>query len=109
MQETGKGFGDSQSTALVLLNTRNISGYKSVQEMLKPDDKTKWGNQFAFLHVAVPELVHDQSSDPLEFVAQAQKIIKRKRESLAVYLTGQSLETIRKFRGPEVCEYLCQC
>lgn len=101
MQETGKGFGDSQSTALVLLNTRNISGYKSVQEMLKPDDKTKWGNQFAFLHVAVPELVHDQSSDPLEFVAQAQKIIKRKRESLAVYLTGQSLETIRKFRGPE--------
>lgn len=100
IQATGKGFGNSESTALVLLNTRNINGYKSLDEMVKADSETKWGNQFAFLHVTLPELV-DDISNPLEFISEAQKVIKRKRNSLAVYLTGQSLEIIRKCAGPE--------
>uniref|UniRef100_A0A803NCJ9 Diacylglycerol O-acyltransferase n=2 Tax=Chenopodium quinoa TaxID=63459 RepID=A0A803NCJ9_CHEQI len=100
MQSTGKGFSNSESTALVLLNTRNINGYKSVDEMVKADSDSKWGNQFAFMHVALPELINN-SSNPLEFISEAQKIIKRKRNSLAVYLTGQSLELLRKCRGPE--------
>lgn len=102
MQATGKEFSNSETTALVLLNTRNIDGYKSIKEMLKTDSNTKWGNQFAFLHVGLPSLVNDQSLNPLTFISQAQKIIKRKRNSLAVYLTGQSLELLRKCRGPEV-------
>ncbi|KNA25924.1 hypothetical protein SOVF_002160 [Spinacia oleracea] len=101
MEAAGKGFGTSETTALVLLNTRNINGYKSIQDMVKTHSETKWGNQFAFLHVALPELFNDKSSKPLEFISEAQKIIKRKRNSLAVYLTGQSLEFLRKYRGPE--------
>ncbi|XP_057527343.1 wax ester synthase/diacylglycerol acyltransferase 4-like [Amaranthus tricolor] len=101
MQATGKEFSNSETTALVLLNTRNIDGYKSIKEMLKNDSNTKWGNQFAFLHVGLPSLVNDQSFNPLTFISQAQKTIKRKRNSLAVYLTGQSLEFLRKCRGPE--------
>ncbi|KAL9243807.1 hypothetical protein vseg_017649 [Gypsophila vaccaria] len=107
MQATGKQFGNSQSTALVLLNTRNINGYKSLEDMLKPDSRTKWGNQFAFLHVGLPELSDDTSSDFLEFVTEAQEVIHRNKNSLAVYLTGQSLETIRKCKGPEAAaEYI---
>ncbi|KAK9689867.1 hypothetical protein RND81_09G087200 [Saponaria officinalis] len=107
MQANGKHFSNSKSTALVLLNTRNINGYKSLDEMVKPDTRTKWGNQFAFLHVGLPELSDDASLDPLEFISEAQEIIQRNRNSLAVYLTGQSLETIRKCKGPEAAaEYI---
>lgn len=101
MQATGKEFYNSESTALLLLNTRNINGYKSIDDMVKSNSETKWGNQFAFLHVALPELSNDKSSNPLKFISEAQTIIQGKRNSLAVYLTGQSLEIIRKYRGPE--------
>lgn len=102
MQATGRDFCNSESTALVLLNTRNIDGYKSIHEMVKNDSETKWGNQFAFMHVALPALIDNKSSTPLEFISEAKEIIKRKKNSLGVYLTGQSLELIRKCRGPEV-------
>ncbi|XP_058218752.1 wax ester synthase/diacylglycerol acyltransferase 4-like [Rhododendron vialii] len=103
MQETGQDHSTkSNSTALVLLNTRNISGYKSVEEMVKPDPNTKWGNQFGFIHVSIPELM--KAADeiyPIKFVFEAQEIIKRKKNSAAVFLTGKLLETLRKYRGPE--------
>nr|XP_016492975.1 PREDICTED: O-acyltransferase WSD1-like [Nicotiana tabacum] len=94
---------NANSTALVLLNTRNIAGYKSVKEMLQPSNESKWGNQFAFLHVSVPKLDKgESSSNPLSFVSKAQDVIKRKRNSAAVILTGKLLDTLQKYRGPEV-------
>ncbi|KAJ6371700.1 hypothetical protein OIU77_002089 [Salix suchowensis] len=101
MQTADDKSTDAQSTALVLLNTRTISGYRSVKEMIKPDAESPWGNQFGFLHVSVPELTDSSFSKPLEFVKIAQEIIQRKRASLAVNLTGRLLEILRKFRGPE--------
>ncbi|XP_059660917.1 wax ester synthase/diacylglycerol acyltransferase 4-like [Cornus florida] len=94
---------NAHSTALVLLNTRNIAGYKSVDEMvMKPQTVTKyWGNQFAFLHVPIPELNETDSSDPICFIYKAHQMIKKKRNSGAVYLTGRLLETLRKLIGPE--------
>lgn len=107
MQETGQDHSTkSNSTALVLLNTRNISGYKSVEEMVKPDPNTKWGNQFGFIHVSIPELTRAADEIyPTKFVFEAQEIIKRKKNSAAVFLTGKLLETLRKYRGPEVHIY----
>ena len=103
MQSMDHASRNANSTALVLLNTRVISGYKSLKEMRKSDHvSSQWGNQFAFLHVSLPELVDDKFTDPLDFVAKAQQIIQRKRNSLAVYLTGRLLEAVRKYRGPEV-------
>ncbi|OIT00536.1 PREDICTED: O-acyltransferase WSD1-like [Nicotiana attenuata] len=94
---------NANSTALVLLNTRNIAGYKSVKEMLQPGNESKWGNQFAFLHVSVPKLDKGEFSfNPLSFVFKAQDVIKRKRNSAAVILTGKLLDTLQKYRGPEV-------
>ncbi|XP_052206302.1 wax ester synthase/diacylglycerol acyltransferase 4-like isoform X2 [Diospyros lotus] len=101
MQEAGPEFSKANSTALVLLNTRNIAGYKSLAEMISPNHDTKWGNQFGFLHVAVPELTKSESSDPISFVSRAQKIIRRKRDSGAVFLTGKLLDTLRRYMGPE--------
>ncbi|XVE49943.1 hypothetical protein DITRI_Ditri01bG0122600 [Diplodiscus trichospermus] len=92
---------NEHSTALVLLNTRNIGGYKSVKEMVKPDAESPWGNQFGFLHVSLHELTSVESCNPLEFVSKAQKLIQRKRNSRAVFLTGQLLEGLRKYTGPE--------
>nr|POE95315.1 hypothetical protein CFP56_05674 [Quercus suber] len=79
-----------------------MSGYKSIEEMLKPNSKVPWGNQFTFLHVPMPELYKDHKSpNPLDFVLATSKIIKKKKSSLGVYLTGKVLEIVKKLRGPE--------
>ena len=109
MEETSYESRKAHSTALVLLNTRNNAGYKSVTEMTKPNSDMPWGNNFAFLNVSIPKLNKQKSSNPLEFIYKAHKLIKRKRNSAAVYLTGRLLEALRKFRGPEVCKNIFIC
>ncbi|KAG9129078.1 hypothetical protein Leryth_019814 [Lithospermum erythrorhizon] len=90
-------------TALVLLNTRVVRGYKSVSDILKPTS----GNHFAFLHVPVSKLDNSEGSNPLNFVWRVHKIIKKKRNSASVLLTGRLLETLRRIRGPEAtAEYI---
>ncbi|KAK6151752.1 hypothetical protein DH2020_014387 [Rehmannia glutinosa] len=91
---------NAETTSLVLLNTRNIGGYKSISEMVEPEADSPWGNQFAFLHVSVPKI--GDPNNPLSFVLNTQKVIKRKRNSAAVVFTGKLLDTLRKWRGPEV-------
>ncbi|CAI0549664.1 unnamed protein product [Linum tenue] len=101
MEEMEAGSGDASATALVLLNTRMVGGYTSIQEMAKPDRNSTWGNRFAFLHVPIPKLQGNQDQDPLQFIRKARRIILKRRNSLAVYLTGKTLDLIRKTRGPE--------
>ncbi|GLU06412.1 hypothetical protein SLE2022_234510 [Rubroshorea leprosula] len=101
MLEMSNKMSNEDSTALVLFNTRNIGGYKSVKEMIKPDPNHQWGNQFGFLHISIPDLTSSEHADPLEFVLKTQKSITRKRSSGVVHLTAQLLEAVKKFRGPE--------
>ncbi|KAK7404997.1 hypothetical protein VNO78_06110 [Psophocarpus tetragonolobus] len=91
----------ANSTAVVMLNTRNIRGYQSVKEMQKPELKGLWGNKISFLQVPIPKLSQSKISNPLEFVWNAQKLIKRKRRSFSVYLIGLLLDLEMKLRGPE--------
>ncbi|KAF5948317.1 hypothetical protein HYC85_014274 [Camellia sinensis] len=86
------GNNNTETTGLVLLNTRAIGGYKSMP----------WGNRFIFLHVPVPQLTDDESSNPLDYILKTHKMIKRKQNSSVVYFTGLLLDTMRKFRGFEV-------
>ncbi|MBA0572434.1 hypothetical protein Golob_002775 [Gossypium lobatum] len=69
--------------------------------MHKPCAEKVWGNQFAFLHVSIPELTSLESLNPLDFVWKAQKLIQRQRNSGAIFLTARLLEWFRKFKGPE--------
>ncbi|XP_020233929.1 O-acyltransferase WSD1 [Cajanus cajan] len=102
MQEINLKSSQTQSTALVLLNTRNIEGYKSVKEMVeKTNSRAAWGNQYAFLHVPIPELSDSKYANPLEFVWEANKEMNKRKNSLATHLTGMLLDTLRKLRGHE--------
>ncbi|KAK7316200.1 hypothetical protein VNO77_35027 [Canavalia gladiata] len=102
MQEINLKSNRTQSTALVLLNTRNIGGYKSIKEMVdKNNNGAAWGNRFAFLHVPIPELTDSKYANPLEFIWEANKEINRKKNSLATPLTGMLLNMVKKLRGPE--------
>ncbi|XP_068666968.1 wax ester synthase/diacylglycerol acyltransferase 4-like [Aristolochia californica] len=102
MQSSGHEVSDTQVTALILLSTRVISGYQSLKQMKEPGAKSPWGNQFGFMHVGVPLTSSNiEKVNPLDFISQAGKTIKNKRNSLAVYLTGQLLEFLRRIRGPE--------
>lgn len=103
MQEINLKSSQTQSTALVLLNTRNIEGYKSVKEMIeKTNSRSAWGNQYAFLHVPIPELSDSKYANPLEFIREAHMDMTKKKNSLATPLTGMLLDMLRKLRGPEV-------
>ncbi|MED6158340.1 hypothetical protein PIB30_031862 [Stylosanthes scabra] len=101
MQEMNKKSKTAESTALVLLNTRNIEGYQSINDMLNTKAKGPWGNKISFLHVPIPKLKQSRTSNPLEFIWEAHNIIKRKKQSLAIALTGTLLEMEGKFRGQE--------
>ncbi|CAN0915098.1 Wax ester synthase/diacylglycerol acyltransferase 11 [Linum grandiflorum] len=107
MEGIEPGTGNARSTAVVLLNTRMIKGYKSIQEMKKPDRKSasSWGNQVASFALPIPKLQGNEDR-PLEFVRQARKTIQRKKKSLAVYLAGMLTDRIRKTKGAEAAAAL---
>nr|GLL34742.1 O-acyltransferase WSD1-like [Ipomoea trifida] len=107
MQEIDRETCNAECTALVLFNTRAMGGYKSVSEMIKPNAEMPWGNRFTFLPFAIPKLRSPagagdgDSSNPLRFIYNAHRMVKRQRNSASVYLTSQLLEFSRKLRGPE--------
>lgn len=101
MDEEENKSSNSNSTALALLNTRDIHGYKSVTEMLKPKSTMPWGNQFAFLHMPMPKL--NDTHNSLDFVFQTHRTIKRLKTNYAAFLTAQLLAVSHKLIGPEVC------
>ncbi|XP_060672753.1 wax ester synthase/diacylglycerol acyltransferase 4-like [Ziziphus jujuba] len=101
MQEINEESTNSNCIAIVLLNTTMLMDYASVNEMMKPDSKTPWGNRFAFLHIPIPKIRNDQFSNPLDIVRYAQKVMGRKRKSLSVYLNGRLLEMVKKLKGYE--------
>jgi hypothetical protein len=102
MQEISHKSSREHSTAIVLHNTRATSGYKSVQEMIKPDSDAPWGNRITCLYVPIPKILELKSMNPLEFVLRAHKIIKKQRNSSLVYFNSSLLTMIDKLRGPEV-------
>ncbi|XP_020237589.1 O-acyltransferase WSD1 [Cajanus cajan] len=101
MQEIDYMGRKANSTAVVMLNTRNIRGYQSVKDMQKAEVKGLWGNKISFLQIPIPKLSQSTISNPLELVWSAQKLIKRKRRSFSVYLIGLLLDLEMKLRGPE--------
>ncbi|XP_056693792.1 wax ester synthase/diacylglycerol acyltransferase 4 isoform X2 [Spinacia oleracea] len=101
MQETQTKFCNSRSTAMMILNTRIKRDYMSVDDMINADTKI-WGNKFSFLHIALPKLINDKCSNPLDFVYKTGKQIKRYRSSPVVYLTSHCLRIMREYKGCEV-------
>ncbi|CAL0323634.1 unnamed protein product [Lupinus luteus] len=91
----------ANTTALVLLNTRKVRAYKSINEMLSTNSEAQWGNRIYFMQIPIPELSDTSSSNPLEFVLEASKVIKRKRYSLAVPFTDVLLDLVNKIKGPQ--------
>ncbi|KAH7533360.1 hypothetical protein FEM48_Zijuj04G0122600 [Ziziphus jujuba var. spinosa] len=102
MHEIIQNSDNSQSTALVLLNTRRPGEeYKPLKEMNNGNAKTNkaWGNRFAFLHVEIPKL--SRVSNPLDFIFHSKKEINRKRSPLAVFLNTKLWGVVDKLKGPE--------
>lgn len=107
MQEINKSSSEARGTAVVLLNTRMLGNFTSVEEMNKPNSKLPWGNHISLLHVPIPKLLTNSEEqfpdNALDFVWKAHKIIRSKRHSWGIYLTAGFLEILNKFGGHEVC------
>ncbi|KAI4299768.1 hypothetical protein L6164_033195 [Bauhinia variegata] len=109
MQDLDHASKEARSTALVVLNRRNVEGYQSVQNMLSKDAKSAWGNRASSLHVSLPKLKDAMISNPLLFVLKAHKIIHRKRKSFAVLLTDLLMQMLYKIGGHEaVAKQFCR-
>ncbi|KAI9118758.1 hypothetical protein K1719_010203 [Acacia pycnantha] len=91
----------AKSTALILMNTRNTECYQSVNDMLSAQAKGSWGNQVSFLHLTIPKLEDERISNPLDFIWEVHHIIKRKKQSLVVPLSGMLLDMESKLKGYE--------
>ena len=102
MYKVDKKWSKTQSTALVVMNTRNIGGYSSVKEMLDTNSSGPWGNRLAFLHIPIPNLSDSKYVNPLEFIWEAHKETARMKNSLAIPLTAFFFDMHRKLRGYEV-------
>ncbi|XP_058730389.1 wax ester synthase/diacylglycerol acyltransferase 4-like [Vicia villosa] len=102
MEEMNEKTKRANSTAIVMLNTRNIKGYQSLKEMQKPESKGLWGNKISFLQIPIPKPNKSGISNPLEFVWEARDVIKRKKSSFSVHLIGLLMDLEMKLRGPEV-------
>ncbi|KAK9163004.1 hypothetical protein Syun_003906 [Stephania yunnanensis] len=88
-------------TALVLLNTRMLKGYRNLEEMLEKD---LWGNSFSFIHLPLPSIRADKERiDPLKFIFRAHRTIKRSKNSLGTHLNGSLLQLVGRLKGIEVC------
>ncbi|OUZ99816.1 O-acyltransferase [Macleaya cordata] len=92
---------NSRRTALVLLNTRMINGYRSLEDMIEKD---LWGNHFSFIHLSIPSYstsTDQEKVDPLSFILKAKKTIKRNRNSMSIYLNSALLRLVGSIKGPE--------
>ncbi|KAI3922191.1 hypothetical protein MKX01_005880 [Papaver californicum] len=76
----------SSTTGLVLLNTRMVNGYRSLEDMVEKD---LWGNHFSFIHLAIPSDANaggtnaqENKVDPLSFIFKAKKTNKEKQKFL---------------------------
>jgi len=106
MEEMNAKTKRANSTTVVMLNTRNIGGYQSLQEMQKPESKGLWGNQISFLQIPIPKVSQSKISNPLEFVWNSRELIKRKRRPFSIYLVALLMDLEMRLRGPEVCDTL---
>ncbi|PIA56366.1 hypothetical protein AQUCO_00700591v1 [Aquilegia coerulea] len=97
-KKVGKSLTESQKTALVVLNTRMLNGYRNLDEML---EKNLWGNKFSFIHIPMPTHSDGEKVDLKTFILEARKIIQRNRNSMAVLLNGLLLALMDKFQGSE--------
>ncbi|KAA0031539.1 O-acyltransferase WSD1-like [Cucumis melo var. makuwa] len=75
--------------------------YKSIEDMLKPNSNASWGNRIALLLIDIPKLTDYELSNPIQFIKAAQKLIKRKRYSYAIFLLDKLMEMVQKLKGPE--------
>ncbi|KAL4351017.1 hypothetical protein HN51_033398 [Arachis hypogaea] len=91
----------TQTTAIVMLNARKIRAYKSVEEMLQTNSDTSWGNRFHSLYLPIPKLSDANTSNPLDFVLEAHKIIIGLRNSLVFPFSGLILGMLDKIKGTE--------
>ncbi|CAN1351389.1 Wax ester synthase/diacylglycerol acyltransferase 4 [Linum perenne] len=78
-----------------------LRSYNSVQDMMKPDTESPWGNRFAFLHITLPKLMVPRDDAGLEFLKTARTIIQKKRSSIAVHLNAKILDLYWKLKGSE--------
>ncbi|KAI3942726.1 hypothetical protein MKW92_053916 [Papaver armeniacum] len=99
MRKMGQESKDAKRVrAFVVVNTRMLAGYQSVEEMAKANT---YGHRISCFPLRVPTSGNVEKMNPMDFVLKAKKTMRRKKHSLAVFLTGGLLHWMGKIKGAE--------
>ncbi|XP_068649109.1 wax ester synthase/diacylglycerol acyltransferase 4-like [Aristolochia californica] len=86
-------------TALVTVNTRKFGGYQPVKDMLEANSSA---NSSTTIDILIPSCDDVEKVDPLIFILEAQKAIKRKRNSMMTVIKLSLFQMLCKIKGAEV-------
>ncbi|MCL7048046.1 hypothetical protein MKW94_004293 [Papaver nudicaule] len=99
MRKMGQESKDAKRVrAFVVVNTRMLTGYQSAEEMAKANT---YGHRISCFPLRVPTSGDVEKMNPMDFVSKAKKTMRRKKHSLAVFLTGGLLHWMGKIKGAE--------
>ncbi|CAI0556889.1 unnamed protein product [Linum tenue] len=99
-----------QITGMAMVNLRPQSGLQELSDMMKSNSSAKWGNRFGIL--VLPVFYHSHhseegsSSNPLDFVKRAKKMIDRKKKSLEAHFSYKLCNIVMSTLGPK---FACKC
>ncbi|KAM7252426.1 hypothetical protein ACFE04_024309 [Oxalis oulophora] len=100
-----KGLEDGlRLTGVAMVNLREQTGLQDLNELMKSNPKTRWGNKFGM--ILLPVYYHKTGDSPLEYLKRAKKMIDRKKKSLEAYMSYVIGDFVTTWLGSK---YACLC
>nr|ABR16516.1 unknown [Picea sitchensis] len=93
-----KQMKNSRVTAISMINLRALAGLQNINEMLKQNAQTPWGNRFGFLLVPIP--IMGTLKNPLEFMRRIKGNMDKHKISLGMFITARLLRYLASLKVP---------
>ncbi|KAK6946091.1 O-acyltransferase, WSD1-like, N-terminal [Dillenia turbinata] len=99
-------FGVISSGLSRYLDLKSSKDFKSgeMEKLMKTKSGSRWGNRFGIF--LLPVYYHKGTTDPLEYVRRAKKIMDRKKQSLEAHFSYAIGNLVMTLFGPEVACWL---
>ncbi|KAK7392978.1 hypothetical protein VNO78_21428 [Psophocarpus tetragonolobus] len=94
-----------QLTGLAMVNLRKQQGLQELSNLMKSNSGARWGNKFGM--ILLPIYYHrSNTSDPLEYLKRAKKMIDRKKRSLEASFSYKIGDFVMSTVGPKFASLL---
>nr|GEX96022.1 O-acyltransferase WSD1-like [Tanacetum cinerariifolium] len=91
-------------TGAAMVNLRPSLGLQEIEELMKKNSKSKWGNKFGMM--LLPVYYHKKGSDPLQYLKRAKTMIDKKKLSCEAFLVYKIAYFVAKILGGKFASWL---